>query len=81
MLSPDGRWMVYQSDESGKNEVYVQAFPDKHGKRQISGGRGGYSHPISRAQLETPSPSISRLLTGQEQAGNRRKRECKMDLF
>jgi serine/threonine-protein kinase len=34
--------MVYQSDESGKQQVYVQAFPDKHGKRQISGDRGGY---------------------------------------
>jgi eukaryotic-like serine/threonine-protein kinase len=42
MISPDGRWMVYQSDESGRNEVYVQAFPDKHGKRQISGEGGGY---------------------------------------
>ena len=42
MISPNGRWMVYQSDESGRNQVYVQAFPDKHGKRQISGDRGGY---------------------------------------
>jgi serine/threonine-protein kinase len=42
MISPDGRWMVYQSDESGIYQVYVQAFPDKHGKRQISVDRGGY---------------------------------------
>jgi serine/threonine-protein kinase len=42
MISPDGRWMAYQSDESGTNQVYVQAFPDKHGKRRISGDRGGY---------------------------------------
>jgi serine/threonine-protein kinase len=42
MISPDGRWMAYQSDESGKQEVYVQGFPDGHGKRQISGDRGGY---------------------------------------
>jgi serine/threonine-protein kinase len=35
-FSPDGRWIVYQSDESGKYEVYVRAFPDGHGKRQIS---------------------------------------------
>jgi Tol biopolymer transport system component len=26
-LSPDGRWVVYQSAESGQNEVYVQPFP------------------------------------------------------
>ena len=42
MFSPDGRWIAYQSDESGRQQVYVQAFPDKHGKRQISGDRGTY---------------------------------------
>ena len=25
-ISPDGRWMAYQSDQSGRNEVYVQEF-------------------------------------------------------
>jgi serine/threonine-protein kinase len=42
MLSPDGRWLAYQSDESGRYEVYVQAFPDGHGKREISRGFGTY---------------------------------------
>ena len=27
-LSPDGRWMAYDSDESGRVEVYAQSFPD-----------------------------------------------------
>ena len=27
-LSPDGRWIAYQSDESGVSEIYVQPFPD-----------------------------------------------------
>jgi Tol biopolymer transport system component len=39
-LSPDGRWLAYESDESGRNEVYVQ--PVRHGgKSQVSttGGR------------------------------------------
>jgi dipeptidyl aminopeptidase/acylaminoacyl peptidase len=26
-FSPDGRWLAYQSNESGTNEVYVRAFP------------------------------------------------------
>ena len=26
-FSPDGRWMAYVSDESGRDEVYVQPFP------------------------------------------------------
>jgi Tol biopolymer transport system component len=40
MFSPDGRWIAYQSDETGRYQVYVQAFPDKHGKRQISTDTG-----------------------------------------
>ena len=38
MFSPDGHWIAYQSDEAG--DVYVQAFPDKHGKQKISPNRG-----------------------------------------
>src|SRR5438093_827724 len=35
-FSPDGRWVVYVSDESGRNEVYVTSFPQAEGKWQIS---------------------------------------------
>jgi Tol biopolymer transport system component len=35
-FSPDGRWMVYVSDESGRPEVYVQPYPGPGGKYQIS---------------------------------------------
>jgi len=35
-FSPDGRWIAYVSDESGRPEVYVQTFPDHTGKWQIS---------------------------------------------
>ena len=35
-LSPDGRWIAYVSDESGKFEVYVQSFPTPSGKWQVS---------------------------------------------
>jgi Tol biopolymer transport system component len=42
MFSPDGLWIAYQSNESGTYEVYVQGFPDGHGKRQISLGGGTY---------------------------------------
>ena len=41
-FSPDGRWVAYQSNESGRYQIYVQAFPDGHGKRQISGEAGTY---------------------------------------
>jgi len=35
-LSPDGRWLAYTSNESARNEVYVQPFPGPGGKWQIS---------------------------------------------
>ncbi|HLF98495.1 MAG TPA: protein kinase [Methylococcaceae bacterium] len=42
-FSPDGRWLAYQSIESGSIEVYVRPFPGPGGKWQIS--TGGGSHP------------------------------------
>ena len=41
-VSPDGRWLAYESDESGQFEIYVRPFPNvDDGKWQIStdGGR------------------------------------------
>jgi hypothetical protein len=35
-FSPDGRWLAYVSDESGRIEVYVQPYPGPGGKWQIS---------------------------------------------
>ncbi len=39
-LSPDGRYLAYVSDESGREEVYVQTYPDRNEKWQVS-TRGG----------------------------------------
>ena len=39
MFSPDGRWLAYHSNESGKNEVYVRAFPPP--SSSAPGGQGG----------------------------------------
>ncbi len=39
-FSPDGRWVVFQSDETGRNEVYVMPFPGRGGKWRISIGGG-----------------------------------------
>src|SRR5207245_1634661 len=39
-VSPDGHWIAYTSNETGREEVYVQSFPEPGGKWQIS-TRGG----------------------------------------
>jgi serine/threonine-protein kinase len=40
-VSPDGRWLAYQSDKSGREEIYVHPFPDVGaGQWQVSTGGG-----------------------------------------
>lgn len=39
-LSPDGRWMAYASNESGRSEIYVGPVPGPGGHRQISSEGG-----------------------------------------
>ena len=41
-FSPNGRWVAYVSNESGRNEVYVQTFPASGGKWPVS-TKGGTS--------------------------------------
>jgi len=43
-LSPNGQWLAYMSDESKRNEVYVQTFPTPGGKWEIS--TNGGSNPV-----------------------------------
>ena len=44
MFSPDGRWIVYASDESGLDEIYASAYPER-GERYIISTTGG-AEPI-----------------------------------
>jgi Tol biopolymer transport system component len=39
-FSPDGRWVAYNSDESGAVEVWVTSYPDRTIKRKVSRGYG-----------------------------------------
>jgi len=44
-VSPDGRWLAYESNESGRNDVYVRPFPDVNaGRWQVS--TAGGSRPL-----------------------------------
>jgi len=40
VFSPDGRWLAYQSNESGNVEVYLAPFPGPGAKWQVSNGGG-----------------------------------------
>ena len=44
-LSPDGRWIAYQSDETGQFEIYVRPFPDTESGRRAVSSNGG-TQPI-----------------------------------
>jgi len=39
-VSPDGRWVAFHTNESGRWEIYVAAFPTFTAKRQVSSGGG-----------------------------------------
>jgi len=41
-FSPDGHWVAYESDDSGRYEIYVAPFHGPGGKRQISTGGGTF---------------------------------------
>ena len=53
-LSPDGHWLMYASDESGRNEIYVQSFPKPSGN-----GRFQPKEAFIRAGRATGANSFS----------------------
>jgi dipeptidyl aminopeptidase/acylaminoacyl peptidase len=47
MFSPDGKWIAYESNESGRDEIYVRSFLDSGRRHQIS-TNGGFNPRWSR---------------------------------
>jgi eukaryotic-like serine/threonine-protein kinase len=47
-FSPDGRWVVYETDKSGRFEIVVQAFPEARGQWPVS-TNGGFAPRWSRS--------------------------------
>ena len=62
VFSPDGKWIAYVSNESGKFEIYVRTFPDTGGKWQISTA-GGEDPLWSRDGTEIFYDSGPKLMT------------------
>ncbi len=46
-VSPNGKWMAYDSNESGREEVYITDFPGAHAKMQVSSEGAGFWHAWS----------------------------------
>jgi serine/threonine-protein kinase len=40
-MSPDGHWIAYESDESGRSEIYVRPYPDVEGGKWLISSGGG----------------------------------------
>jgi Tol biopolymer transport system component len=65
VFSPDGKWIAYQSDESGQIEIYIRPFPGLGGKWQVS-TKGG-TRPRWRAdgkELFFAGPDLKGLVVG-----------------
>lgn len=63
-FSPDGRWITYVSDESGRNEVYVQPYPGRDAKWQIS-TEGGAEPVWSRNGRELFYRNVTRMMVAE----------------
>ena len=65
-MSPNGRWIAYQSNVSGRWEVYVQPFPDLGGRWQVS-TQGGVSPILGSRRAGAVLPKCARRV---ERAGH-----------
>ena len=72
-FSPDGRWLAYTSDESGRREVYVQPYPGPGPRTQIS-VEGGMSPAWARNGREL----FYRVLSGGRWGGKRKMMAVKI---
>lgn len=64
-ISPNGRWMTYRSNETGREEIYVRPFPSGDGKWQVSVNGGTYSRwrPDGRELFYLTAASSGKLMS------------------
>jgi serine/threonine-protein kinase len=63
-IAPDGRWLAYESNESGRDEIYVRPFPDVSGGRWQASTGGGRIPLWSRTGQELFYVSPDSVLMG-----------------
>ena len=61
-FSPDGRWLAYMSNESGRREVYVVPFPGPGQKRQVSTGGSVAVFWLGDRRIGVVQPSDNKLV-------------------
>jgi len=70
IISPDGRWLAYEADDSGRAEIWVRPFPEvNRGHWQVS--TGGGTRPLwtrSGQELLYLSPAGALMRVGAERA-------------
>jgi serine/threonine protein kinase len=71
-LSPDGKWIAYQSNESGSNQIAVQTFPPSGARWQVSTS-GGYQPKWRRdgKELFYVAPDKKLMVVAVKAEGNR----------
>ena len=74
-ISPDGRWLAYQSNSSGVFEVYVRPFPDVAGGQWLVSTAGGteplWARDGPRTLLPRPKGAVMRVSIAPGSAGRR----------
>ena len=68
-LSPDGRWIAYESDETGRREVYVRPFPATDGGKWQASTSGGMAPVWARNGRELFFVDAARRMTAVSVAG------------
>jgi len=64
-VSPNGKWISYTSNETGRQEIYVRSFPSGDGKWQISASGGVFSRwrPDGSELFYLSTPSLGKLMS------------------
>jgi serine/threonine-protein kinase len=62
-LSPDGRWIAYESDETGRREVYIRPFPNTNDGRWQASTNGGFAPLWARSGRELFFVDAARQMT------------------
>ena len=81
-LSPDGKWIAYQSNESGTNQVTVQSFPPSGARWQVS-TNGGYQPKWRRdgKELFYVAPDKKLMVVAVKAEGNKFEVSAPQPLF